>query len=143
MRISLPLPHSLGRLTRILAAFENARAGRAPEAGADPHFLDHRTDSRASASSDYRSDLEFLSLSRCEPVARPGPAARDELAAFGLCDAVSADGPASLRTVNQVSNGEGLESLALLRTEAQKPRRPESLADASPYDFLLYLGLMG
>ena len=78
-----------------------------------------------------------------QPVARPGPAARDELAAFGLCDVVSAAGPASLRTVNQVSDREGLETLALLRTETRKPSRPASLAEASPYDFLLYLGLMG
>jgi hypothetical protein len=78
-----------------------------------------------------------------QPVARPGPAARDELAAFGLCDAVSAEGPASLKTLSQVSDGEGLGTLGLVRTETRKPRRPETLADASPYDFLLYLGLMG
>jgi hypothetical protein len=143
MRISLPLPHSLGRLTRIIAAFERARAGGYPEAGANSHILDHQTDSRASPRSDNLSDLECLSLSRCAPVAHPGPSARDELAAFGLCDAVSADGPASLRTLNQISDREGLETLALLRTETQKPTRPESLAEASPDDFLRYLGLMG
>ena len=77
------------------------------------------------------------------PAARPGPAARDELAAFGLCDVVSAEGPASLRTLNQVSSGEGLEALSLVRTKTRKPSRPESLAEASPYDFLLSLGLMG
>jgi hypothetical protein len=78
-----------------------------------------------------------------QPVARPAPAARDELAAFGLCDAVSADGPASLKTLSQVTGSEGLGALGLVRTEMRKPGRPESLAEASPYDFLLYLGLMG
>jgi hypothetical protein len=78
-----------------------------------------------------------------QPAARPGAAGRDELAAFGLCDAVSADGPASLKTLSQASDSEGLEAHGLLRTDTPKPRGPESLADASPYDFLLYLGLMG
>jgi hypothetical protein len=77
-----------------------------------------------------------------QPVARPSAAAREELAAFGFCEA-SAEGPASLKTLNHVSAGEGLEALSLLRTDTRKPGRPESLADASPYDFLLYLGLMG
>jgi hypothetical protein len=75
-------------------------------------------------------------------VADRGLAARDELTAFGLCEA-RAEGPASLKTLSQVADDEGLEAISLLRTDTRKQSRPESLADASPYDFLLYLGLMG
>jgi hypothetical protein len=42
-----------------------------------------------------------------------------------------------------MSDGKGLEALGLLQTETRKTSRPESLSEASPYDFLLYLGLMG
>jgi hypothetical protein len=104
------------------------------------HLLAHE---RHSARSHVGAQDGRVREAPAPPVARPGPTARDELAAFGLCDVVSADGPASLRTVNQVSNREALETFALLRTETRKPSRPASLAEASPYDFLLYLGLMG
>jgi hypothetical protein len=68
--------------------------------------------------------------------------ARDELAAFGLCD-LGAGGPASLATLSDVSQRESLEALSLLRTGTPRSTSPTTLADASPYDFLLYLGLMG
>jgi hypothetical protein len=67
MHISLPLPHPLARLTRIIAAYEKAKAGGNPLAGTDPHVLSRVTDPRDNVPPDYRSDLEFLSLSRCGP----------------------------------------------------------------------------
>jgi hypothetical protein len=67
MHVSLPLPHPLARLTQIIAALEKARAGGTPQASGDPRVLGPVVDSRDQAPVDYRSDLEFLSLSRCGP----------------------------------------------------------------------------
>jgi hypothetical protein len=67
MHISLPIPHPLARLTRILAAVEKARAGGDTQAPSGPSALEQLTSAREGAPADYRSDLEFLSLSRCGP----------------------------------------------------------------------------
>jgi hypothetical protein len=67
MHSSLPLPHPLARLISIITAFEKARAAKDLRAGLDPSVLDRVTDPRTNAPADYRSDLEFLSLSRCGP----------------------------------------------------------------------------
>jgi hypothetical protein len=77
-----------------------------------------------------------------EAVADHASAARDELAVFGLV-AAGAERPASLNSIDDLSHREGLEAISLLRTGAPKPKGQESLADASPYDFLMYMGLLG
>ena len=66
---------------------------------------------------------------------------REELAIFGLCD-VGAEGPASLNSVCDLPAREGLEAMSLLTTGGPTPRGRETLADASPYDLLGYLGLL-
>jgi len=66
MHISLTLPHPLARLNRILVAFERARAGGDPHRSAEQSDLGQPAASPGGAPSDYRCDMEFLSLSRCE-----------------------------------------------------------------------------
>jgi len=66
MHISLTLPHPLARLNRILVAFERARAAGAPQTSAEQSLPDRPEESQGEAPSEYRSDMEFLSLSRCE-----------------------------------------------------------------------------
>jgi hypothetical protein len=83
MHVSLPLPHSLTRLFRIIAAFERARAAHNSPSGCDPHLLGRVTDSRDNAPADYRTDLEFLSLSRIEP---RSSRRSDDLAFMSLSD---------------------------------------------------------
>ena len=80
MHISLSLPHPLARLNRILIALERARA--ASTRTQDEHDLLGRHDEpRGGPGSEYCSDMEFLSLSRCEPT----PARRsDDLDFFSL-----------------------------------------------------------
>jgi hypothetical protein len=67
---------------------------------------------------------------------------RDELAIHGLCDA-GPEGPASLHSLDALGPEKGLEAVSLVRTGARRPKGQETLADASPYDLLGYLGLLG
>jgi len=66
MHISLTLPHPLARLNRILVAFERARTGRDPLASEEQSPVDRPAEAKVGNPSEYRSDMEFLSLSRCE-----------------------------------------------------------------------------
>jgi hypothetical protein len=68
-------------------------------------------------------------------------APRDELALRGLTD-VGLEGPASVHTLAALPPGEGLEAMGLLGARARRPRKAQTLADASPYDVLGYLGLI-
>jgi len=66
MHISLSFPHPLARLSRILVALEQARAGVDPRSHDEQDLLDRHGEPRCGTASEYRSDLEFFSLSRCE-----------------------------------------------------------------------------
>jgi hypothetical protein len=110
MHISLPLPHPLARLTRIIVALEKARAGGAPHVSSDPRILDPLAESREQAPADYRTDLEFLSLSRCGPQ----PARRSDDLDFTSLSIV--EGTASDRR----------DSLSDLSLERSFPPRPGS-----------------
>jgi hypothetical protein len=115
MHSSLPIPHPLARLFRIIAAFERARAAHNPPAGRDSHLLDRLTDPRDNAPADYRTDLEFLSLSRC---GQP-PARRSDDLDFTSLSAVEGMG------------SDGRDSLVDLSLERSFPPSPRSLKSSS------------
>ena len=66
MHISITLPHPLARLNRILLALERARAGEDPHASEEQILLERPTAPSDDTPSEYRCDMEFLSLSRAE-----------------------------------------------------------------------------
>jgi hypothetical protein len=66
MHITITLPHPLARLNRILVALERARAGADPHASEEEALLDRPAAPAGGTPSEYRCDMEFLSLSRAE-----------------------------------------------------------------------------
>jgi hypothetical protein len=109
MHISLTLPHPLARLSRILIALEHARAGTCPHLDDEHDFLDRHDESRGGASPEYCADMEFLSLSRCEP---PPARRSDELDFWSLS-----------RVEETVPDRH--DSLSNLSLEESFPTRPE------------------
>jgi hypothetical protein len=73
MHIYLTLPNPLARLAHIMAEVERARSGGGSTVAADGPSLDQQAERRVGLAPNA-ADLEFLSLSRCEPP----PARRSE-----------------------------------------------------------------
>jgi hypothetical protein len=90
MHFSIPVPHPLARLTRVIAALEQGRNGGDPQQAFDQNtLLVPHDNSRRADPSDYSHDLESLSLSRADPA----PARRCDDLEFLSLSKVEGTGP--------------------------------------------------
>jgi hypothetical protein len=95
MHITLPVPHPLARLTRVIAALERARRQGDRCVSGKTGVSDQVAEYRDPRLSDYCSDMEFLSLSR--PGEQPGPPADGlEFLSLSKIEATDRGGVASL-----------------------------------------------